>query len=126
MARAAPRGGVIFGYFFAPDMMSSSVESFKGRRLKDAVLRLRFGDLGLINGDWPVLGKIDDWRREEWPMPDFVRREPGVSFFYRVRFSDRDPNEYEHDERVDIADDLESIAIYGYGAVEKEIMKLLN
>ena len=32
-----------------------------------------FGDLGLINGEWRVLGRLPDWRRGDWPVPVFGR-----------------------------------------------------
>jgi hypothetical protein len=57
-----------------------------------AILRIRFGDLGLINGDWEILGKIPEWVREAWPMPGFVRRDLlGIQRPTRAVYADDDP-----------------------------------
>jgi hypothetical protein len=69
VARAAPKGKVLFGYFFGPILASQDEATLDGLRPTDAILRVRFGDLGLVQGDWPTLGFIPGWRRSEWPMP---------------------------------------------------------
>ncbi len=33
-----------------------------------------FGYLGLVEEKWPIIGKDDNWNREDWSMPPFARR----------------------------------------------------
>jgi hypothetical protein len=41
----------------------------------DALWVSAFGDLGLIREKWPVIGPLPSWRREDWPVPMFGRKE---------------------------------------------------
>jgi len=57
VARANRKGGLL-GYFFGSRYQTlPSVASVAGHRAEDAILVRIFGDLGLIDGRWPVLGK---------------------------------------------------------------------
>ena len=76
VARADPKGrGGLFGYFFAPCLASTNNVALDDFMPCNAILRVRFGDLGLINGEWPVCGQVPNWDRSQWPMPDFVRKD---------------------------------------------------
>jgi hypothetical protein len=77
-ARVATRGKVLFGYFFAPCLRDKEPISYDDLHPNDAILRVRFGDLGLINGEWPICGTIHNWDRTKWGMPDFARRDVTV------------------------------------------------
>ena len=80
IARIAPGGGVLVGYFFAQRFAGRpNAERLGHLRAADAVLRCRFGDLGLLEGEWHVLGGADNWRRDEWPLPTFARKHPSGS-----------------------------------------------
>ena len=76
VARASPDGKGVMGYFFGPRLSSTGRVAWDDLDPANAILRIRFGDLGLINGEWPICGEIPNWNRSEWPMPDFVRRDP--------------------------------------------------
>ncbi|WP_415867687.1 Imm26 family immunity protein [Burkholderia ubonensis] len=43
---------------------------------EDAIRVVRFGDLSLMNGEWPIVDHVKDWQSDRWPMPKFVRRDP--------------------------------------------------
>ncbi len=62
IARAAPRGKILLGYFF--DRFFQGIPQLS--RLEDltpdkAIEVVRFGDLSLFNREWPVLGSLPDW-----------------------------------------------------------------
>lgn len=63
--------GVAFGYFFGPRLESSNLASFDDLVSDDAILSGRFGDLGLLNGEWPILGCLTEWSRANWELPLF-------------------------------------------------------
>jgi hypothetical protein len=127
VARAGRNGKVLLGYFFGPRL--ESVDSALDCDLNpaNAILRVRFGDLGLIQGEWPILSKVASWNRLDWPMPDFIRRDlMGAKMPVRVRYSESDPNYVEAEHPMTADDDLEPDALYGYGAVEKKLTRLLG
>ncbi len=73
---ARMKGSGIFGYFF--DHRYSTVPTLAdAARLGpcDAIQRLIFGDLDLLEGLWPVLGSLPGWDRRQWPMPSFVHKD---------------------------------------------------
>src|ERR1700736_2791876 len=76
VARAPKRAGkVLLGYFFGPRVPSTNDALLSDLDPANAVLRIRFGDLHLIDGTWAIVGRVPNWDRSDWPMPDFVRRE---------------------------------------------------
>lgn len=93
VARMAPRGRALLGYFFANHFadvpMLKELATF---RPSDAITVQIFGDLGLVNGEWPVIGKPHDWNRDEWKMPVFYRQEPIMGMLFLVEYPDDNPN----------------------------------
>jgi hypothetical protein len=127
VARASPKGRGLFGYFFGPRLASIRSLAFEDLIPSKAVTRLHFGDLGLINREWKICGEIQNWDRSEWPMPDFVRRDPLGKIKPRlVRYSDTDPNKILEEYPVDDDSGLEVDSLSGYGAVEIKLSKLLG
>jgi len=125
-ARVGPRGKAVLGYFFGPRLRTSSEATLDGLDPEKACLRIIFGDLGLINGEWKVIGAIPNWDRARWPMPDFVRRDPlGRRKPIVVRYSEDDPLRMASEYAVDADPGLATDSAYGYGAVEIELGKLL-
>jgi hypothetical protein len=47
------------------------LDATQGLNTSDAVLIARFGDLGLLRGGWPIIGRQADWNPEEWSVPLF-------------------------------------------------------
>lgn len=76
------KGGL--GYFFKPKYSEIPGEEATWQKSpKDAVLVTRFGDLGLINGRWPLIPSTRLFSKEEWPIPKFgmeVELVPGKAF----------------------------------------------
>ncbi|MGI8854722.1 MAG: immunity 26/phosphotriesterase HocA family protein [Thermomicrobiales bacterium] len=68
--------GRVLGYFFGPRRdavpLLPEVASMKADQ---AVWIHCFGDLGLIEKDWTVLGNDATWNRADWPMPAFGHRD---------------------------------------------------
>jgi hypothetical protein len=92
-----------------------------------SVLCLRFGDLGLINGEWPVQGSVPNWNRAEWPMPDFAIIDPlGYRKPMRVRYSDTDPGLFVSETPTTDDHGLGPDSMSGYGAVEVKLTKILG
>lgn len=128
VARMAPRGKILLVYLFGLKFDAiPSLTDVAFLRPTEALRRLRVGDLGLLNGEWPVLGDALNWTREDWPMPTFVRRDDLSKRVWRVYYDDADPSQLEREEPVSHEiSALESAGLYGYGAVEILLTKLLT
>jgi hypothetical protein len=120
--------GIAVGYFFAPRLQETPSSS-DPRRLcpEDAIWVVRFGDLGLIQGSWPVGGTLWHWRREDWPMPAFGRKESLTDRFWRVEYSDDDPNDLASETAI-TAEEFERLpedGLAGFRFVEERLSRLL-
>lgn len=120
------RGGAI-GYFFGRrfDALPSFDEA-SALNTSDVLRVMRFGDLGLVKGGWVVLGRHQDWRPYDWPLPDFGRRDPTGQAF-RVIYSAADLRGPAREELIsdEECDGLPRDALSGSGAVERVLTHLL-
>ena len=93
VARATKKGRVILVYLFGPKREAvPSLSEVAGLDPSAAVAVIRIGDLHLIDGKWPILGRSPEWQRENWPMPMFTRKPPFLNHAYNIRYSDVDPS----------------------------------
>jgi hypothetical protein len=126
VARTSTNGRVLFGYFFGPRLESIHAMALDDLNPFKAALRIRFGDLGLINSAWPILGKIPNWNRAKWPMPEFVRKDPLSGKAWLVRRSDTNPGQIDSERPTDFDSHLPQDSLSGYGAVEIKLTKLIG
>ena len=91
----------MIGHFFGPrrEALPDGGE-LPDLKPEDAVAVERFGDLGLFDGSWPVLGRVTGWQREDWPAPAFRRVDVVSGEVRRVVYDDADPAEEIAAERV--------------------------
>jgi Immunity protein 26 len=128
VTRVAPQGRIIMAYFFGPKFNEKpALADVAILQPKDAIMRLRIGDLGLINGDWPLLGDMPNWSRHNWPMPSFVRRDDLSKRVWRTTYSDLDPSKLVSEVPMSNPNEyLEQDALHGAGAVELLLTKQLE
>jgi len=129
VARMAPRGRVLTGYFFGPRRTEfPSIDDLRGLRRDVAVLVQRFGDLNLVEGNWPILGYSVGWNREEWPIPAFGRFVEIDGKAWRVEYKNDDPNSVPRETRISAEEyrQLPNNALLGAGAVEIRLTQLLS
>lgn len=127
VARMHRSGKVLFGYFFGPRLPSlPKASQLKTLRPKDAVLRCQFGDLGLIRNWWPIICHQEDFSREDWPMPKFVRQDETRTEL--VEYRDDDLQTEVRCERVaaSVASGFPEDALYGYEAVQIRLHNILS
>lgn len=128
VARSTSEGEVILCYFFGPrrDVLPPLAEVVS-LRPEGAVRVARVGDLGLMNGTWTILGRTDLWRRVDWPMPYFVRRDELSRRAWRVTYSDEDPNQVLYEEEVDYElGGLDRDSVWGAKFAEASLSKILS
>jgi hypothetical protein len=126
VARSGKKGKVLLGYFFGPKLISTDSVPLNDLIANNAVLCIRFGDLGLINGEWSIIGMVPNWERSKWPMPDLIRRDELSKKAWLVHYSDDDPNYIEAEYPTDFESKLGRDSMSGYGAVEFVLTKLLG
>lgn len=121
--------GALLGYFFGPLRVETpNLCDVAVLKSGDAVLVGKFGHLGITQGKWPVLGRVDDWDRAEWSMPVFVRYEELTGRTFKVFYDDNDPNRVLREEQVlpGSAEQGPKDGLMGAGFVEKVLTTLLR
>jgi Immunity protein 26 len=124
------KGGL--GYFFGPKYSElPGDEATWQKSPEDAVLITQFGDLGLINGTWPLIPSTRLFSKEDWPMPKFgmeVSLIPGKAFLREYGQKHNGKLMLIRETVVDIRDiaDLPEDVSMGGGAVEIKLTNLLD
>jgi hypothetical protein len=127
IARANPKAALL-GYFFGPVRSAvPTLNDVADLKPADAVLIRKFGHLGIVQGRWPLIGRIDGWDRREWPTPVFVRYEELTGRSFRAIYDDNDPNRVLREEQVPPGE-LEQApkdGLMGAGFAEAALSRLL-
>jgi hypothetical protein len=130
IARAMPRRqGVLLGYFFGPRRDAvPKLDELSSLSASDAALVERFGDLGILDGTWPLVGRTDGWKRSVWPTPVFGRLEELTGRAFKVIYDDADPNLLLREERIDPSElaSMPKDGLSGARAVEGILTRLLS
>lgn len=120
--------GRLFAYFFGP--RSETLEELHCSDMVPdrAILRGLCGDLGIIKGEWHLVGSLPDWDRSRWPMPLMFRGDESPNG--KCWLSRYDDDTLNFVEEMPASRDLEDQYPYdrlmGYGAVEIRLTKILN
>jgi hypothetical protein len=71
------KGGL--GYFFGPKFQTiPDDKDTLDKQPEDAVLITQFGDMGLVNGSWPLIHSSRQFLKDEWPIPKFGIKLPNL------------------------------------------------
>jgi hypothetical protein len=130
IARMMPhREGVLLGYFFGPRRDKfPTLDELRDLSAPDAILVERFGDLGIVDGTWPLVGHVDGWDRSAWPTPAFGRSEELTGRAFKVTYDDVDPNVLLEETPIDLSElaSMPKDGLSGAGAVERVLTRLLR
>jgi len=128
VARSSPRGKIVLAYFFGPKRHAlPCLADVVMLMPEDAVYVGRVGDLGLINGSWPIIGRPSKWDRSIWSVPQFIRRDDLGRKAWKVYYSDQDPNLVVREERVSYDNkEFDEDAVLGSVAAEVVLSRLLS
>ena len=127
VARLSPQGKVMLAYLFGPTHWTlPTLADVQELRPAHALKVIRTGDVAVANGRWPVIGNMLDFRREEWPVPMFIRRADALKRAWQATYAD-DPAKPEREVSVPYeTQGLESDSLFGYGSTELLMSKLLE
>jgi hypothetical protein len=93
----------------------------------DAIKISIAGDLGLMEGTWPIIGDSPSWDPQAWPMPQFLRKDDLTGKTWLVTYADGNPNYVINEEIVsDDTTGFERDALSGAGAIELVLTQLLS
>lgn len=129
VARTTKRAGGIIGYFFGPRRDEvPKLHELAGLKAEHAIHVKRFGDLSLLEGGWPIIGRLPGWDRSKWPLPRFVRQDVLSDTAWVEEYADDDPDKIVSERSVKFEDvrDLPRAGSSGAGAIEIVLTKLLD
>lgn len=119
------KGSILLGYFW--DIKMPSLDSKFDKSLlnnREPILIKMFGDLGLKNGEWPIIDNIPSFNREDWSVPLFIRNISLVGEFL-VDYDD-DLNETKLTPTLNVDSKYNEDGIAGYGWIEIRLTKLIE
>jgi hypothetical protein len=128
VARATSYGPHVLGYFFGPKRDHVPTMDEVGELRARATAKVaRTGDLHLLDGRWPVIGRLRHFQREDWPFPKFRRADAITRRAWAVEYADDDPGRAIAKVPIEFgAAGMERDASLGAGAVELVLTKLLG
>jgi hypothetical protein len=126
VARSPRHGKVLLGYFFPGKLPAVPKPPDLPVLLPENAMKVvRFGDLSLMTGEWPIIGSLQNWDRDDWPMPKFIRQDPLTKRARLVSYADDDPNKEIAEELCHFeATGYEADSLLGAGFVELLLTKL--
>jgi hypothetical protein len=127
VARMSPQGKIMLAYLFGPKRaVMPTLADVQDLKAGDALKAIRTGDMALANGRWPVLGEAEQFERNDWPVPVFIRRSDALKRAWQATYAD-DPAKPEREVSVPYETaGLETDSLFGYGSTELLLTKLLE
>lgn len=121
--------GSVFGYFFGPAIKDiEPCEIDKNLTPSNASLICMFGDYGLFNRQWKVIGRIENWSRSTWELPQFFRFDEDETFGFLTIYDDT--LKFISERKIGIDDpracNLPFDSQLGSRIVEQRLLKLLE
>jgi Immunity protein 26 len=119
--------GITVGYFFGPRFEKPpSLRDLSTLEQNKAYLVARFGDLGIIDGTWMPIGRLPAFNRVGWPVPIFGRTDALEEEGWKVFYDDDGTFVGEESISVRAAKALPVSDLFGSGAIEIVLSKLLS
>lgn len=87
---SASVSGEILGYFFGPVLSQAPAEGHAVHfEASTALCSVRTGTRRIFEGKWKVVGSVDPFIRNEWPIPTYGRIfEPDPEYAWTIQFRD--------------------------------------
>jgi len=128
VSRATRRGPHILAHFFGPKRSSiPSLEDLSALTASAAIKVARTGDLQLLDGSWPIIGRATEFQRINWQFPKFVRTDILMPRAWIIEYADDDPGrEIRMTPIAHGTSALDRDASFGTGAIEIVLTKMLG
>jgi hypothetical protein len=117
------KGGL--GAFFGPPQSTKPTSIPDHLDPSKAVASCQFGDLGLINGEWPVLGTLPNWTKGKWAVRRYHHYDDTDDEWWIRDYTD--DYQFVSQSRTTKENALQypEDGVFGYGAVEIMLTQLL-
>lgn len=122
----------LFAYFFGPKLKNipSLAEPTSFKPSDSIYYAVCFGVTGLMSGEWPIIGRFEDWNRTKWPLPlmSAFRSQVGGSHYFLIELDDENPGEEKalHKSTEDECNNYWGIGSAGYKFVESMLGRILS
>ncbi len=121
---------ILAGYFFGPRIASlEDLEVDESMVPGLEMLIARFGNIGLKNKSWPMIGQVPHWNRNDWKLPRFLKID-NSSNECRLRTYDNTTLEFISEEVFSLheinPENFHRSGLLGHGAVEIILTKQLS
>lgn len=93
---------------------------------KEAVLFTKFSGLGFEIGDWKLLGKYQEWKKEEWPIPQLYRYYELSKSYFVISYNDAIDEIKEERVSEKKAKALFEDGTHGYLSLEKCLAEIIS
>jgi hypothetical protein len=125
VARFDGDGGIL-GYFFGPRLSRLPRPGPNNELTAQQAMYINIcSHLGLQQGSWLVLGRIEPWMREAWPVPAFGSIAVGGTIAWRHEYDDNLNTVSWGEVAVELAKQLPDDGSAGSGVVEIILSKRL-
>lgn len=120
-------GGLIVNFYGERFLSKPSARDAGGIDASAVMKAIRCGDLGLTRGEWSIIGSLENFSPEHWPLPKFGRIDISNRAF-RVSYGREDLMRPISEELISKAEMevLPEDGLYGAGAVERLLTHLLS
>lgn len=119
--------GIVAGFFFGPRHLALPTPvDFDSLHANGAMYVGRFGDLGLLNGEWPIVGTVVPWHRYDWSLPPMGRVEDVSRRGILSSYSDKLVRISEIPCEIGELSRYPPDVLSGYGAIEIKLTRLLS
>lgn len=120
--------GLVLAYFFQPrcDSLPSPDQVARTKPEHGTVVAM-VGAVGLIEGRWKVVGRLDPWDPTKWPVPVFGRYDDLTGRGWRVIYADPDIG-IELRREPTTAEEVRNLpedGLWGYIFAEERLSRLL-
>lgn len=122
--------GMIVGYFLNEKFkrIPKTDELNLKFEKKNIIYICIFGQLGLKNEEWKLIGRLDKFKKEDWPIPEFKRsvmflEETWLGVSYDKELS---IDTIERKITKEVAENMPDDGLAGHGFVEIKMTKLLE
>ncbi|NVB41023.1 immunity 26/phosphotriesterase HocA family protein [Pseudenhygromyxa sp. WMMC2535] len=122
----ADQKGRAFGYFFGPRVSGVEEIDLQTVRPENSILACRFGDLGILQGDWPAVGSLENFEMKDWPLPSMSRIDHDSGRAWISWYDDNLHCIEESEVNIEEAASHISASLMGFGAVEFQLTRILT
>jgi len=113
---------IILGYFFNIrfDELPGCID-YDLLEKHRVIFAKQFGSPGLKGGTWVIIGHLQNWKREDWPVPTFCREDPLLGIYFAVHYNDNLECIGEEKIPESLAAKMYKDSLAGYGSIEKTL-----